>query len=945
MDKHNDWHTVSDEEAAKRLNVNPFRGLSAKDVRRRRSKHGKNDIWYVSRMETGGYFLRAAGDLSTVLLLITAVLAFLFEDQAGAAVAMCAILAIGAVLRIVTYVKAKRILEDNAAENIPSAAVLREGAVTLVSSTALVPGDIVLLRGGDTVPCDGRVIADGEALVSETGITENKEHVRKFNTVITAGPGSAEIPCESRPNILYAGSVLLQGELRMLVTATGDDALIVRKQDGIEIPSGDELPLIRRLNGQCRASELFMLAFVLVISVLSLLLHNGLLARETVVFPTQAPTARTLSEVFFCAVAMAAASMSEYLTAIGCIIIAVAARRKRGSAAGDAVIKDCARLEDIAAARTVILGDLSLLKSGKVAFGTFFAGGTVCKKEAIADRKTELRELITLASEASGIWAEASALSQGAASGDAPLGERESIVKQAGILLREQTGISVSQKHPVVDRLPGTAAMTAGIDTAILQPVSAASAETGAYVVALSDVQRILRCCTTYMTPDGERPLTDAVRRTIFTETARLEYIGAKVLAVAKRPSPFLTLTKVATLLTGMCFMGFFSLSEMPAEGAAEAVRQIKAAGMRCILLSANPEHDLYYGHDLGLFDRHTKIIPHTEVRADAIPNAACAIVTVPPYRHLSPPDDLSTAAARYGVVRQLGGEGTVFLTKEAFDTRAIGKAACGIAVSRSGSRVVSQALKNKAQIIAFPRGEDEHGGFAEGIGAVCEARRAMVNIANANTYLAISQFARLLVVLVSVVLGTPMPSPIALLLGGTVFDFGAVLVMAFEKAPKNILSIPCSPLPSLRRQAKGILPAGLLTGLLSVAMPVLVNGVAPLLHVHALRSKEAVSLLVSAMFLAQGALAAQFMKRTPLLRRGTVLDAAAICYHGATVVFSLLILLWKPAATLIGGAAVPWYAAPTALLPSVVLLLAGEGFKRWKEKNPKISSKKVSKS
>ncbi len=908
MNNRNDWHTISAEDTAKLLDVNPYRGLSKKEVKRRRSKAGRNHIWYVRRMETGRYILSTAGDLSTVLLLITAILAFVFEERASA-VTMCIILAIGAALRIITYIKAKRILEDNARENIPTAALLRDGTVSLTSSRDIVPGDIILLRQGDTVPCDGRVISEGEALVSESGITENREQVVKFNTVITAGPGSAEIPCESRPNILYAGSTVLQGDIRMIAVATGEDTLISRKQGGIEIPAGDDLPLIRRLNGQCRLSELFMLAFVVIISALSLFMGTG------------------LEQVFFCAVSMAAASMSEYLTAIGSIIIAIAARSKKGRRNSGALIKDCTKLETIAAADSVILSDLSMLKSGDVSFNSFFAGGKLHKKETLAEHTDEMRELLTLASEASGSWVDNSALSAaGSADTEGNATEREVILRQASVLFTEQTKTTVRSHSLVIDRVPGTAAMAAGIDTAILQK---GMEENSAYIAALSDVQRILACCTTYRTADGEAPLTDEIRRTIFTETARLEFFGAKVLAVATRPSPFLTLNKIATLLTGMCFIGFFSLSETAAEGSGTLVRQIKEAGMRFVLLSEHAEHDLYYGHDLGLFDKKTKIVPWNDAGLDRYKGEKSLIVTVPAYHHNSTAEDLSVSAARYKVVRALGGEHTVFLTKEAFDARAAGSVGCSIAVSHSESKAISQSLKNKAQIVVYPRAAEEHGGFTEGLHAVKEARRAMLNIANATAYLAVSQAARLLVMLASVIFASPMPSSAAILIGGLILDFGAVLVMAFEKAPANALSLPCSPLPRFRARLRPLAIFGLLAAILPVLMPPLMTGIAPLCHVHALRPKESLTLLIASMFLVQAALAVQFMKREPILRRGTVPDYATLAYVAGTVIFSALLLFEKGTASLLGGTSVPWYAALLALLPAFAVFFTAEIMKR----------------
>ena len=346
----------------------------------------------------------------------------------------------------------------------------------------------------------------------------------------------------------------------MIAVAVGKNTLISMKQGGIEIPSGDDLPLIERLSGWCRTSELIMLAFVLCISVLSMFTGSDI----------------KLDQVFFGAVSMAAASMSEYLTTIGYIIIAIAAQKSSGikestaSHRRGAVIKDCSKIENIAAADSLILGDMSLLKSGEISFNSFFVNGDVHPAEAIANMSGAVLEMIALASEGAGAYVGDSALT---VSGTETFStSRERIIRQAAEMFSEKTGETVSRRVLVIDRMNGSAAMAAGIDTAIIQP-----ADTGksAYVAAVSDIQSILRCCTAYKTPEGDLPLTNDIRKKIFTETARLEFIGAKVIAAATRPSPYLTLTKIATLHSDMCFVGFFSLSEAPAKGAAELIRKI----------------------------------------------------------------------------------------------------------------------------------------------------------------------------------------------------------------------------------------------------------------------------------------------------------------------------------------------------------------------------------
>ena len=358
----NDWHLREADSVLAELKTDMYTGLSAKEAVIRRRREGANRIWYIHRTSVRETVIACLSDLATLLLVITAVFAAVFEESRSA-LAIVAVLILGAALRTATYCKARRVLEDNAAEGIPTCSVLRDGKMLLLSAAELVAGDIVFLEGGDMVPGDGRIVAGDDLAVSERGITANRDTVHKFETVIRTDEAGSAIPAEYRSNLLYAGSTVLWGQARMVVTATGAETLIVRKQGGIRVSAGEKLPLMERLTGWCRMSSLVMLACVMVITALALFLGHG------------------FTGTFLASMALAVASMSEYLTAIAYIIIAVAMQdtgRRRGGQRDKkqkkaAVINDTTAVERIAGVKRLVLSDIRILKSGEMALHSWFA--------------------------------------------------------------------------------------------------------------------------------------------------------------------------------------------------------------------------------------------------------------------------------------------------------------------------------------------------------------------------------------------------------------------------------------------------------------------------------------------------------------------------------------------------------------------------------------------
>ena len=166
----NEWHLRDAEAVASVLNTNIYRGLSDAEVRRRRRRDGRNNVWHVKRDSATAYAVRSIGDLTSAVLVIAALTAAIFERSALAG-AVCAILVIGVIMRVLAYVKARRTLETMADEGIPSATVIRDGTATVIRADEIVVGDIIMLCAGDIVPCDGRIVSGDDVRVSERGIT------------------------------------------------------------------------------------------------------------------------------------------------------------------------------------------------------------------------------------------------------------------------------------------------------------------------------------------------------------------------------------------------------------------------------------------------------------------------------------------------------------------------------------------------------------------------------------------------------------------------------------------------------------------------------------------------------------------------------------------------------------------------------------------------------
>jgi len=902
------------------LGTDMYKGLSEKEAARRRRKYGANNIWHVKRMSAFAAVCESLFDIATLLLIVSAAAAALF-DKSGAALAVTVILVLGGILRSVVYIRANRILEDMAEGFIPVASVIRDGRMLLLSAREIVPGDVLFLEAGSTVPCDGRVLAGEDSVVSERGITENNTPVHKFDVVIDTESQGGEVPCECRSNMLFAGSVVLSGNLRITATSCGRRSLIGMKQDGIEIEPSGKLPLVEKLEGWCKFTSLVMLACVMGITVLSLFFRDGF----------------TLPDIFLTTLAMSVAAMSEYLTVIAYIIIAVSVRRCAGREDGAERTKKTAHtqirrpseIENLAKVGRIVFCGSSFFESGSAEICACRVNGAYHDRSSASEDAEGLNGLVALAIPAVAAGASGRSLSSGIAE---KISERARVVRTAaGICSAKNGGKTIDRNYPVLDHVDSVNVFAAGLDTSLI------AYDDSVLAVSCGGIAEILRVCSGYQTPDGVLPLDAAMRRNIFTECAKLEYIGAKIVAVAKNTSEYTSLSRLAVIIQNMTFVGFFAVAEQPEAGMKESIAYMRENGIVPILLSSDAERDLYYCHDIGLMSRKTKVVPYAELEESDVRDLSVhgMIVSFPEMKYGVPAsmksEVMKKIMAEDGALRPV----TAAVGRDVSDLDVLRQADVGFAAASSAYRPVPEPLSRNAAAVVRPASKTGRGGLDGILRSFRISAQAVRNIKAAAFYMTSAQIARLAVILAAVLIPqVPLLDEVAILVWGLLFDFAAVLVTAFEHdddVPRGEANRTGKFIPISIRTA---VAAGLGWGLSAPLTVVLLKLVQPFFHLR-FGAGEDVSLLVGTLLLCGLVMASECMKRGTLFRHVRI-NYAFFGFALMTAAAVPLILLTKFGAAWAGGKPCG-FEALFSLIPPAVMLAVWETVKavrRKKEKN-----------
>lgn len=209
------WHTLPAEAVFHSLNSRPT-GLAQSECAGRQAAYGPNELQAPARVSPWAMLAEQFRNLLVLILLAaTALSAALGHGVEAVVIAIIVLFAV--LLGFVQEYRAERAIEALRELAAPTATVLRDGQEVELPARELVPGDVIVLRAGDRVPADARVVASVNLKLEETALTGELLPVAKQVAPVADG----QLPLGDRTNMLYAGTVVTYGRGTALVVATG----------------------------------------------------------------------------------------------------------------------------------------------------------------------------------------------------------------------------------------------------------------------------------------------------------------------------------------------------------------------------------------------------------------------------------------------------------------------------------------------------------------------------------------------------------------------------------------------------------------------------------------------------------------------------------------------------------------------------------------------------
>ena len=263
-------YSKNEEEIFKSLNSN-INGLDSKEAKKRLSNYGQNIILSKKKKPWILRFLKQFNDTMIIILLVVALLlyfyGYFYSHEYTDTIVILFVVIINAIVGFIQEEKAALILRDLKKYETSTCKVKRNDKIIVINTKELVPGDIIYLESGETVPADIRILSCENLKVDESALTGESVPIQKSSDVL-----KENLIIQEQKNMLFLGTNITNGKCTGIVVSTGKNselgkiALSLNEIDRIETP----LQLkIKELSKKITLIVFIILIFIFILALIN----------------------------------------------------------------------------------------------------------------------------------------------------------------------------------------------------------------------------------------------------------------------------------------------------------------------------------------------------------------------------------------------------------------------------------------------------------------------------------------------------------------------------------------------------------------------------------------------------------------------------------------------------------------------------------------------------
>ena len=618
------------------------------------------------------------------------------------------------------------------------ARVLRDAEETEIDAREIVVGDVILLREGDRVSADARLLETHGLKVDNSPLTgESEPQLRSL--------GAASGPRIASRNLVFSGTLVTTGTGTALVYAIGNQTELGRIAGVTRETARVETPIKRELRHFIRFISALATALGVLFFAAGWLLGNPFWTN--LVF----------------AIGIIVANVPEGLLPTVTLGLAIAGRKM---ARRNALLKTLESAETLGSVTVICTDKTGTLTQNQMQVTELFLG--------LADEPANAEPSSVALARSERVMALCNnATLRGSRAERQVSGDPTEVALL--LFVEDVIGASVAELRAARPRLHERP-----FDSATREMATVHAGEHGLEALLKGAPEVVIEQCNRVSGPAGSEPLTPEARQRLRARADSSAAQGRRVLALALKPVDAGTDLDAAVAQNDYEFVSLVTMHDPPRREVADAVQTCRLAGIKVIVISG--DHPL----TVAAVAREVRIIgdaPHRIISGEALAGWSDAALRIAleqgelSFARTSPLDKLRvvTALQQMGEIVAVTGDGVN-------DAPALKRANIGVAMGQSGTDVAREA----ADMVLM----DDN--FATIVGAVEEGRVIYANIRRFIGYVLTSNVPEILPYIAFVLLGVPLPLPILLILAidlGT--DMAPAIALAAEPAETNVMRQP----------------------------------------------------------------------------------------------------------------------------------------------------------
>lgn len=706
------YYNLGVHETIKLLNSH-HKGLSNEQARICLEQYGLNELIEKGKASAWGILLEQFKNFLIIILLIAVVLSA-FLGEVADAVVILVIVFFAAGLGFIQEYRAERAMAALKKMAAPMATVLREGKEIEIAACELVPGDIIIIKTGDRIPADGRIIEAINLRADEASLTGESVAVAKTDNVL-----EGQLSIGDQNNMVFMGTAAVYGRGKAIITATGMNTEFGRIATMLQEVETEQTPLQVNLDRMGKWIAIGALSLTFILALLGVMRGHGIL------------------EMLIWGVSLAVAAVPEALPAVVTISLAIGVQRM---VRRNALIRKLPAVETLGSTTYICSDKTGTLTQDQMTVRKIYSNGKIINVSGVGyepkgkftvdddtidpGQEASLEILLragTLCNDTSldyvdGAWG---------IKGDPTEGSLVVIAAKANIWQEE-----LAKLYPRVDEIP--------FSSESKRMTTIHKHKQGKIAFSKGAPEVILESCSHLLGNDGITELNHDDRRKIMSLAQDMAGDALRVLALADKELGNDS-TQNDTIENNMVFIGLVGMIDPPREEAKDAVRVCDEAGIKSVMITG--DHKLTavaIAKELGILKDGIAITgSELDVMSDEQFDALVEQIEV--YARVSPAHKLRVveALSKKGHIVAMTGDGVN-------DAPALKKADIGVAMGINGTDVTKEA----ADMVLI----DDN--FASIVAAVEEGRGIFGNIKKYLVFLLSCNLGEILLMAVAILFG-----------------------------------------------------------------------------------------------------------------------------------------------------------------------------------------------